>query len=203
MPTEAEWHALRDTVDTDQPYWARAPGKINLEYYASSCPVNRHEFPGGFYDIIGNVWQWTETPVDACEGFEVHPAYDDFSTPTFDGKHNIFKGEGAGALRFTTVGVHSLEGSSWAQLQQLTQPTVDPSGTCGKPPCGRCRGQEHSPCAGRFGPAAGGPTPSTSTGCTSEMASHRSKRSSRRLTIWYAAARSATTPFPTCLPGWQ
>lgn len=92
MPTEAEWHALRNTVDTDQPYWDRAPGNINLEYYASSCPVNRHEFSGGFYDLIGNVWQWTETPVDAYEGFEVHPAYDDFSTPTFDGKHNIFKG---------------------------------------------------------------------------------------------------------------
>lgn len=92
MPTEEEWQALRNTVDTDQPFWDRAPGNINLEYYASSCPVNRHEFPGGFYDIIGNVWQWTETPVDAFEGYEVHSAYDDFSTPTFDGKHNIFKG---------------------------------------------------------------------------------------------------------------
>ncbi len=92
MPTEAEWYALRDTVDTDQPYWSQAPGNINLEYYASSCPVNRHEFPGGFYDVIGNVWQWTETPVNAFEGYEVHPAYDDFSTPTFDGKHNLFKG---------------------------------------------------------------------------------------------------------------
>lgn len=92
MPTEAEWAAMRQLVDTDQPYWQRAPGNINLEYYASSCPVNRHEFPGGFYDVIGNVWQWTETPVDAYEGYEVHPAYDDFSTPTFDGKHNLFKG---------------------------------------------------------------------------------------------------------------
>ena len=92
MPTEAEWHALRDSIDTDQPYWSQAPGNINLEYYASSCPVNRHEFPGGFYDVIGNVWQWTETPVDGYEGYEVHPAYDDFSTPTFDGKHNLFKG---------------------------------------------------------------------------------------------------------------
>ncbi|ASJ71573.1 5-histidylcysteine sulfoxide synthase [Granulosicoccus antarcticus] len=92
MPTESEWHALRNIVDTDQPYWDSAPGNINLEYYASSCPVNRHQFPGGFHDIIGNVWQWSETPVDALEGFEVHPAYDDFSTPTFDGKHNIFKG---------------------------------------------------------------------------------------------------------------
>ena len=25
-------------------------------------------------------------------GFEVHPIYDDFSAPTFDGKHNLFKG---------------------------------------------------------------------------------------------------------------
>lgn len=92
MPTEAEWQILRNTIDTDQPFWEHAPGNINLEYYASSCPVNRHAFPGGFHDIIGNVWQWTETPVDAYEGFEVHPSYDDFSTPTFDGKHNIFKG---------------------------------------------------------------------------------------------------------------
>ena len=92
MPTEAEWYRLRDNVDTDQPFWKNAPGNINLEYDMSSCPVNRHECKGGFFDIIGNVWQWTETPIDALQGYEVHPAYDDFSTPTFDGKHNIFKG---------------------------------------------------------------------------------------------------------------
>ena len=92
MPTEAEWYQLRAQVETDQPYWDKAPGNINLEYDMSSCPVNRHEFAGGFFDVIGNVWQWTETPIDGLDGFEVHPAYDDFSTPTFDGKHNIFKG---------------------------------------------------------------------------------------------------------------
>ncbi|MFK8082340.1 MAG: 5-histidylcysteine sulfoxide synthase [Granulosicoccus sp.] len=92
LPTEAEWHRLRENVDTDQPFWQNAPGNINLEYDMSSCPVNRHECNGGFFDIIGNVWQWTETPVDGLAGYEVHPAYDDFSTPTFDGQHNIFKG---------------------------------------------------------------------------------------------------------------
>ena len=92
LPTEPEWYRLRENVDTDQPFWKNAPGNINLEYDMSSCPVNRHECKGGFFDIIGNVWQWTETPVDGFEGYEVHPAYDDFSTPTFDGKHNIFKG---------------------------------------------------------------------------------------------------------------
>ena len=92
MPTEAEWYCLRSMIDTDQPYWDKAPGNINLEGSMSACPVSTHEFPGGFYDVIGNAWQWTETPIDGFEGFEVHPAYDDFSTPTFDGKHNIFKG---------------------------------------------------------------------------------------------------------------
>ena len=92
LPSEAEWHRLRTLVDTDQPFWNNAPGNINLEYDMSSCPVNRHECKGGFFDIIGNVWQWTESPTDALAGYEVHPAYDDFSTPTFDGKHNLIKG---------------------------------------------------------------------------------------------------------------
>ncbi|MBK6896651.1 MAG: 5-histidylcysteine sulfoxide synthase [Alphaproteobacteria bacterium] len=92
LPTEPEWAKLRELLKTDQPDWDRAPGNINLEGEMSPCPVNRHEGPGGFFDIIGNVWQWTETPIDAYEGFEVHPVYDDFSTPTFDGKHNVFKG---------------------------------------------------------------------------------------------------------------
>ena len=92
LPTEAEWYRLRDLHDIpDQPYWEKAPGNINLEHWASSCPVNRFRF-GEFYDIIGNVWQWTETPITGFEGFEVHPHYDDFSTPTFDTRHNLIKG---------------------------------------------------------------------------------------------------------------
>ena len=92
MPTESEWHLLREPLQTDQPYWDSAPGNINLEYEMSPCPVDRHEFHEGFHDIIGNVWQWTETPIEGFDGYEVHPSYDDFSAPTFDGKHNLFKG---------------------------------------------------------------------------------------------------------------
>ena len=92
LPTEDEWYRLRDLHEIpDQPYWERAPGNINLEYWASSCPVNRFSF-GDFHDIIGNVWQWTETPITGFTGFEVHPWYDDFSTPTFDTQHNLIKG---------------------------------------------------------------------------------------------------------------
>ena len=92
MPTEAEWQHMRNELDTDQPYWDEAPGNINLEHEFSPCPVDRHEFHDGLFDLIGNVWQWTETPIDGYNGFEVHPTYDDFSAPTFDGKHNLFKG---------------------------------------------------------------------------------------------------------------
>lgn len=92
LPTEAEWYRLHDLHSIpNQPDWDQAPGNINLEYWASSCPVNRFAF-GDFYDVIGNVWQWTETPITGFDGFEVHPYYDDFSTPTFDTKHNLIKG---------------------------------------------------------------------------------------------------------------
>ncbi|OXS14806.1 SAM-dependent methyltransferase [Zobellella denitrificans] len=91
LPTEAEWTLLRNRLDTDQPGWGRAPGNINLEYFASSCPVDRFAVDG-IHDLVGNVWQWTETPIDGFPGFEVHPLYDDFSTPTFDNRHNLFKG---------------------------------------------------------------------------------------------------------------
>jgi len=92
LPTEDEWYRLHDLHQIpDQPYWERAPGNINLEYWASSCPVNRFAF-GDFFDLIGNVWQWTETPITGFTGFEVHPWYDDFSTPTFDTQHNLIKG---------------------------------------------------------------------------------------------------------------
>lgn len=91
LPTEAQWTALRAMLDTDQPWWSTAPGNINLEHGASSVPVDRFR-QGEFFDIIGNVWQWTRTPIMPFHGFQVHPLYDDFSLPTFDGRHNLIKG---------------------------------------------------------------------------------------------------------------
>ena len=92
LPTEDEWHRLRDICALpDQPRWAQAPGNLNLEQGSSSCPVDRFR-QGDFCDLIGNVWQWTETPIYPFHGFEVHPWYDDFSVPTFDSRHNLIKG---------------------------------------------------------------------------------------------------------------
>jgi 5-histidylcysteine sulfoxide synthase/putative 4-mercaptohistidine N1-methyltranferase len=93
LPTEAEWYRLRDWLELpDEPEWPQPVGwNINLEHYASSVPVDRFG-QDGFFDVIGNVWQWTETPIDGFDGFAVHPLYDDFSTPTFDNQHNLIKG---------------------------------------------------------------------------------------------------------------
>lgn len=96
LPTEDEWVCLLNHAGIpDEPYWGAAgaaPGNLNLEHGASACPVTKFQFRDGFCDVVGNVWQWTETPIDAFEGFQVHPWYDDFSTPTFDTKHNLIKG---------------------------------------------------------------------------------------------------------------
>jgi putative 4-mercaptohistidine N1-methyltranferase len=92
LPTEDEWQALcrfanAGELSTVYP----APANIQLDHYASSCPVT--EFAHGpLFDVIGNVWQWTETPIYPFEGFEVHEIYDDFTTPTFDERHNLMKG---------------------------------------------------------------------------------------------------------------
>lgn len=102
MPTEAEWCRLHEYAEVPDllDWWKKkggpggAPGNINLEYYVSACPVD--EFKTNpkydFYDIIGNVWQWSETSITGFPGFKVHPAYDDFTMPTIDGKHNLIKG---------------------------------------------------------------------------------------------------------------
>lgn len=91
LPTEAEWHVLAKQCEEHYPDWQFPKANIDLAYFASSCPVNKFQH-GQFYDVIGNVWQWTETPIYGFEGFQPHTAYDDFSIPTFDGRHHIFKG---------------------------------------------------------------------------------------------------------------
>ena len=92
LPGEDEWHALR--IHAGVPDGVREPlpkAQIGLAQQASSCPVTRHAH-GPLCDVVGNVWQWCETPMHPFAGFAVHPAYDDFTTPTFDGRHALIKG---------------------------------------------------------------------------------------------------------------
>ena len=91
LPTEDEWYRLYAESRRGVPDGETPDANLNLAHWASSCPVS-HFAQGEFFDVAGNAWQWTETPIYPFEGFQVHPIYDDFSTPTFDGRHNLMKG---------------------------------------------------------------------------------------------------------------
>jgi 5-histidylcysteine sulfoxide synthase/putative 4-mercaptohistidine N1-methyltranferase len=92
LPTEDEWQRLYDEAGlTEIPCDTPAMANIHLDFYASPCPVDLFK-QSELYDVTGNVWQWTETPIYPFEGFEVHLFYDDFTAPTFDGRHNLIKG---------------------------------------------------------------------------------------------------------------
>lgn len=92
LPGETEWAVMAQTDGVElNGIFDDQHANLNFARYASSVPVDtfRH---GSLYDVAGNVWQWTRTPIAGFEGFAPHPWYDDFSLPTFDGKHNLLKG---------------------------------------------------------------------------------------------------------------
>lgn len=97
--TEAEHNALRD--ENEDPVlqkgsFSQLPEKFHYNFnfrYASANPVDFYPPNSkGVRDLFGNVWQWIEDQFNPLEGFLVHPLYDDFSTPCFDGKHQMILG---------------------------------------------------------------------------------------------------------------
>ncbi len=117
LPFEDEWRRIYDVAGiADQADWGNIPpGNIALGYEASACPINRFK-QGDFYDVVGNVWQWTNTPIYPFEGFAIHPLYDDFTTPTFDGRHNLIKGGS-----FISTGNEALRSARYAFRRHFFQ----------------------------------------------------------------------------------
>ena len=117
LPSEAMWYKIYHVSNVkDEPLWGEiAPANINLEHFASPSPVNIFAH-GDFFDVIGNVWQWTTTTIDGFQGFEIHPLYDDFSVPTFDKRHNIIKGGS-----FISTGNETLKSSRYAFRRHFFQ----------------------------------------------------------------------------------
>ena len=97
LPSEAEYRAIYEEVKIeDIPAFHESSANLNFYHYGSASPVNEFSFvtENGktIYDVVGNVWQWSRTPIRGYEGFKVHEAYDDFSVPTFDEKHALILG---------------------------------------------------------------------------------------------------------------
>lgn len=101
LPSENEHHALRESVQRITDDLAlqcdgnafRARG-INLNLaYGSPMPVDAcRPTSADFYDVYGNVWQWIADDFNPLPGSEVHPLYDDFSSPCYDGQHQMILG---------------------------------------------------------------------------------------------------------------
>jgi len=85
VPTEDEYFRLLNISENLD------NANLNLSKYASSMPINSFK-NGELYGVVGDVWQWSRTPIYPFSGFEIDKIYDDFTIPTFDGKHNLIKG---------------------------------------------------------------------------------------------------------------
>ena len=52
--------------------------------WSSAMPVDQ--------SVMGNVWHLIEDQINPLDDFKIHPLYDDFTTPCFDGKHHMILG---------------------------------------------------------------------------------------------------------------
>ncbi len=110
---EAEHVALRDPALQNTHLWNAADAALintdrvmadeaelasryevnNNLHFGSEGPVDKFAAnERGFNDVFGNVWQWCEDAFHPLPGFKIHPYYVDFSTPCFDGQHQMMLG---------------------------------------------------------------------------------------------------------------
>jgi gamma-glutamyl hercynylcysteine S-oxide synthase len=101
LPTEAQFHrAAFGTSDPPRPYpWGDAEPNHRLGNFdfkrwdpepVYATPENESAY--GIRQLVGNGWEWTQTPFQPFKGFEPSPAYPGYSANFFDGAHYVLKG---------------------------------------------------------------------------------------------------------------
>jgi formylglycine-generating enzyme required for sulfatase activity len=103
LPKEAEFHRAAYGAAGEQ-----AAGNIDFTRWSPSPsggePDDNNAY--GIKDLIGNGWEWTETPFGPFSGFSPYMAgYREYSADFFDGKHFVLKG------------------GSWATVKELVRPS--------------------------------------------------------------------------------
>ena len=109
LPSEDEYYALYEYTNAGQ-----KEANIGLKQFNQS-PVDKYAFDE-FYDVVGNVWQWSLTPTYPFDDFITHPIYDDFTTPTFDDRHALMKGGS-----FISLGNETLKEARYAFRKHFFQ----------------------------------------------------------------------------------
>jgi 5-histidylcysteine sulfoxide synthase len=99
--TEGEQLSLREQAGSGQGW--------NFELVqGSEGPVDAWVSEAGVGDVFGNVWQWSQDTFNPLLGFRPHRYYEDFSSPCFDGEHQMIFGGS-----FISTGD---EASEWARF---------------------------------------------------------------------------------------
>jgi iron(II)-dependent oxidoreductase len=94
LPTESQYHraAFGSPDRASQP--TRLSGNFDFKSWTplpvGTSPNSKSAF--GIYDLMGNGWEWTNTPFAPFNGFEPFPFYAGYSADFFDGKHFVMKG---------------------------------------------------------------------------------------------------------------
>ena len=91
LMSEQEHQAIRKKAGVSNYSMSACPANLDLRW-GSESPVYAHPTEIGLSDIFGNVWQWCGDDFNPLPEFRIHPYYDDFSTPCFDGEHKMILG---------------------------------------------------------------------------------------------------------------